>query len=57
MVMVLGSAKDKCYLSTLYFMKSKFKNWLTYNLELVVKVFAKDHYSMDYFPFGDVIED
>ncbi len=57
MVMVLDIVKDKCYFSTLYFRKSKFKNWLTYNLELVVKVFAKDHYSMNIFPFGDVIEE
>jgi hypothetical protein len=55
--MVLDIVKDKCYFSTLYFRKSKFKNWLTYNLELVVKVFAKDHYSMNIFPFGDVIEE
>jgi hypothetical protein len=56
-VMVLDNVEDKRCFSTTFFMKSKFKNKLTNHFDLVVKMFIQDHYSMDVFPFGDVIKD
>jgi len=38
-------------------MKSKIRNKLTNHFNLVVKMFAQKHYSMDIYPFGDVIKD
>jgi hypothetical protein len=57
MVMVLGSMEDKYCFSTLSFMKSKLWNQLTTHFDLVVKMFAQNHYTLDTFPFGDVIKD
>lgn len=57
MVMVLGSMEDKHYFSTLSFMRSKLWNQLTTHFNLVVKMFAQNHYTLDTFPFGDVIKD
>jgi hypothetical protein len=48
-VMVLGSVEDEQYFSTIYFMKSKFKNKLTNRHDLVVKMFAQVQHSMDIF--------
>jgi hypothetical protein len=56
-VMVLGSMENECYFSTLFFMKSKLWNQLTTHLNLVVNMFAHIHYTLDTFPFGDVIKD
>ncbi len=57
-MMVIGNVKDKWCFSTLSFMKSKFRNRWTIHLDLVVKMFVQDHYSMDSFPFEDaIIED
>jgi len=55
--MVLGSVEDKSCFSIVSFMKSKLRNKLTNHLDLVVKVFAQKHYSMDIYPFGDAIKD
>jgi hypothetical protein len=57
MVMVLGSMENECCFSTLSFMKSKLWNWLTTHFDLVVNMFAQNHYTLDTFPFGDVIKD
>ncbi len=57
MVMVLGNVEDKCYFSTLSFMKLKLRNQLTTHLDLVVKMFVYDHYILDAFPFEDAIKD
>jgi hypothetical protein len=38
-------------------MKSKLTNWLTMDLDLVVKIFAQNHYSMNTFPFGNAIKE
>ncbi len=56
-VMVLGSMEDECCFSTLFLTKFKLKNRLTNPFDLVVRMFAQDHYSMETFQFGDVIMD
>jgi len=38
-------------------MKSKFINILATHLDLVVRMFVQDDYSIDTFSFGDVIKD
>jgi len=38
------------------FMKFKLKNKLTNHLDFVVKMFAHDQYSIDMFPFGNLIK-
>jgi len=43
--------------SIVSFMKSKIRNKLTNHFNLIVKMFAQKHYSMDIYPFGDVIKD
>jgi hypothetical protein len=55
--MILGSLKNECCFSTLSFLKSKLRNQLTKHLDLVVKTFAQDHYTLDSFPFGDAMKD
>ncbi len=56
-MMVLESVDDKWCFSTLSFVKSKLKNWLTTHFDLVVRIFALHHYSMDTFTFRDAIKD
>jgi hypothetical protein len=55
--MILGSVKDEHCFSTLYFLKSKLCNRLTKHLDLVVRMFTHDHYTLDNFPFGDAMKD
>jgi len=38
-------------------MKSKLRNWFTTHLDLVVRMFAQDHYSMNTFPFGNAMKE
>ncbi len=54
-VMVLGNVEDECYFSTLSFMK--LHKWLTTHFNLVVRMFAQDHYTLDTSPFGDATKD
>lgn len=49
--------EDECCFSTLFLTKFKLKNRLTNPFDLVVRMFAQDHYSMETFQFGDVIMD
>jgi hypothetical protein len=56
-VMVLESVENKRCLPTLSFIKCKLKIRLTSHLDLVVKMFAQDHYLMNIFPFGDAIKE
>jgi hypothetical protein len=42
-VMIFGSIEDGCF-STLSFLKSMLHNKLIKHLDLVVNMFAKDHY-------------
>ncbi len=53
MVMILGNVEGECCFSIMSFMKSKLQNRLIVHLDLVVKMFAQEHYCLDTFPFGD----
>jgi hypothetical protein len=53
--MILSSVKDEGCFSTLSFLKSKLRKYLTKHSELVVRMFAHDHYNLDNFPFGDAM--
>jgi hypothetical protein len=55
--MILGNVKDERCFSTLSFLKSKLCNGLTKYLDLIVRMFAHDHYTLDSFPFGDAMKD
>ncbi len=55
--MVLGSVEDECCFSTLFFLKSKLHNRLIKHLDLIVRMFVDDHYTLDSFPFGDAMKD
>jgi hypothetical protein len=54
--MISGNIKDSCF-STLSFLKSKLHNQLIKHLDLVINMFAKDHYIFYCFPFGDATKD
>ncbi len=45
-VMVLGSVEDERTFSTLTFMKSKLRNQLTTHLDLVVRMYAQDFFTL-----------
>jgi hypothetical protein len=45
-VMVLGSVEDERTFSTLTFMKSKLRNRLTTHLDLVVRMYAQDFFTL-----------
>jgi hypothetical protein len=51
MVMVLSTMEDERCFSNLFFTKSKLKNQLTTHLDLVVKIYARNFYTMETFPF------
>jgi hypothetical protein len=56
-VIVLGNIKDEwCVFQLCFFLKSTLKKNLTNHLDLVVRIFAQDHYSMNIFPFEDAIK-
>ncbi len=57
MVMILGSVEDEHCFFTLLFMKSKLQNRLTIHLDLVVRMFAQEHYYLDIFPLRDAMKD
>ncbi len=50
-VMVFGNVEDEKTLSTLIFMKSKLRNWLTTHLDLVVRMYTQDFFTLQSFPF------
>ncbi len=54
-VMVLGNVEDERTLSTFIFMKSKLRNRLTTHLDLVVKMYTQDFFTLQGFPFYMVI--
>jgi len=47
----LGSVEDERTFSTFIFMKSKLRNQLTTHLDLVVKMYAQDFFTLQSFPF------
>ncbi len=54
-VMVLGSVEDDRTISTLTFMKSKLRSQLTTHLDLVVRMYAQDFFTLQSFPFYTII--
>jgi hypothetical protein len=55
--MILGSVENEQCFSTFQFMKSMLRNNLPTHLDLVVRMFVHEHYSLDTFPFWDAIKD
>jgi len=55
--MILGSVEGECCFPIMSFMNSKLENQLLVHLDLVVKMFAQEHYYLDTFPFGDGMKD
>jgi hypothetical protein len=54
--MILGNVKYEHYFSTLSSLKSKLHNLLTKHLDLVVRMFTHDHYTLNNYPFGDAMK-
>jgi hypothetical protein len=51
----MGFVEDERTFLTLTFMKTKLQNQLCEHLDLVVCVFAQPFYTIDTFPYDDVI--
>jgi len=49
-VVILGSVENEHSFSTITFMKSKLRNQLTINLDMVVKMYAQDFFTLQIFP-------
>jgi len=49
-VVILGSVENEHSFSTITFMKSKLRNQLTINLDMVVKMYAQDFFTLQTFP-------
>ncbi len=54
-VQVMGSVEDERTFSTLTFMKTRLRNRLCEHLDLVVCMFVQPFYTIDTFPYDDVI--
>jgi hypothetical protein len=54
--MIIGNVEDEQIFSIVFFMKFKLRNKLTNHFDLVVKIFVHDQYSIDTFPFGNLIK-
>jgi hypothetical protein len=50
-VAVLGSVENELIFSTVTFMKSKLRNQLITNLDLVVRMYVQDFFTLQTFPF------
>jgi hypothetical protein len=55
MVMVLGSIEDVKTFNNLAFMKNKLCNWLTTHLDLCVRMFTQNVYTITNFPYDATI--
>jgi hypothetical protein len=55
--MILGSVENEKCFSTLPFMKSMLQNKLPTHLDLVVRMFVHEHYTLYTFPFWDTFKD
>ncbi len=55
--MILGSVENEKCFSTLPFMKSMLRNKLPTHLDLVVRMFIHEHYTLNTFPFWDTLKD
>jgi len=51
----MGSVEDERTFSTLKFIKTRLRNRLCEHLDLVVCMFARPFYTIDTFPYDDVI--
>jgi hypothetical protein len=56
MVQIVNSVEDEHYFSTLAFMKSNFHKGLITHLPLVVRMFARQFYTLQNFPYAKCIE-
>ncbi len=54
-VQIMGFVEDERTFSTLTFMKTRLWNRLCEHLDLVVRMFALPFYTIDSFPYNDVI--
>jgi hypothetical protein len=50
-VAILGSVENEHSFYTITFMKSKLRNRLTINLDMVVKMYVQDFFTLQTFPF------
>jgi hypothetical protein len=50
-VVILGNVENERLFSTITFMKSKLRNQLTINLDMVVRMYAQDFFTLQTFPF------
>jgi hypothetical protein len=50
---ILGSVKDERTFSSLKFIKSKLRNRLEGNLDIVVSVFSQGYYDLESLPYAD----
>jgi hypothetical protein len=50
-VVIRGNVEDECTFSTIIFMKSKLRNHLTTNLDLVVSMYVQCVFILQTFPF------
>jgi hypothetical protein len=55
-VSVIGSVEDERTFSNLTFIKSKLRNKLTSNLETVMRLYGQKIFSIEDFPYQDVID-
>jgi hypothetical protein len=56
-LVVLGSVEDERTFFTVIFMKSKLRNRLTTNLDLVVRMYVHDFFTLQTFSFQIAITD
>ncbi len=56
LVVILGSVEDETF-SIITFMKSKLRNQLTINLDMVVRIYAQDFLTLQTFPFHTPVTD
>ncbi len=54
-VVILGSVENERTFSTITFMMSKLKNRLTINLDMAVRMYAQDFFTLQTFPFQTAI--
>jgi hypothetical protein len=54
-VQVLGFVEDERCFFVMAFMKNKLRNWLTCHMDLCIRFFAQQFYTIGNFPFEDSI--
>lgn len=56
-VYVLGSVEDECLFSSVGFLKSKLRNHLEENLQVVVGMFSQRIFTLENFPYQKVFDE